>query len=104
MQHYVLPVDIIALRLSSTDLFLSPDLLQIRELEPLLCQPGQASQVIWTSSSNAHRSAFSLEDLQHQRGTEPYSSSKYASDMLSVALNRKHNQQVGTQLTSLPVC
>lgn len=67
--------------------------LLVRELEPLLCQPGQSSQVIWTSSSNAHRSAFSLEDFQHQRGTEPYSSSKYASDMLSVALNRKYNQQ-----------
>ncbi|XP_012689612.1 3-keto-steroid reductase [Clupea harengus] len=67
--------------------------LLVRELEPLLCQPDKASQVIWTSSSNAHRSAFSLEDLQHQKGTEPYSSSKYASDLLSVALNRKHNQQ-----------
>nr|BEH16725.1 hydroxysteroid 17-beta dehydrogenase 7 [Sardinops melanostictus] len=67
--------------------------LLVRELEPLLCKPDQASQVIWTSSSNAHRSAFSLEDLQHLKGTEPYSSSKYASDLLSVALNRKHNQQ-----------
>ncbi|KAL2089754.1 hypothetical protein ACEWY4_014442 [Coilia grayii] len=67
--------------------------LLVRELEPLLCQPEKTSQVIWTSSSNAHRSAFSLEDLQHLRGTEPYSSSKYASDLLSVALNRKHNQQ-----------
>ncbi|XP_063057301.1 3-keto-steroid reductase [Engraulis encrasicolus] len=67
--------------------------LLVRELEPLLCQPDQSSQVIWTSSSNAHRSAFCLEDLQHLRGTEPYSSSKYASDLLSVALNRKHNQQ-----------
>ncbi|XP_028856100.1 3-keto-steroid reductase/17-beta-hydroxysteroid dehydrogenase 7 isoform X1 [Denticeps clupeoides] len=67
--------------------------LLVRELEPLLCQPDSISQVIWTSSSNARRSAFSLEDIQHQQGTEPYSSSKYASDLVSVALNRRHNHQ-----------
>ncbi|XP_034559026.1 3-keto-steroid reductase-like [Notolabrus celidotus] len=65
----------------------------IRELEPLLCQAGHSSRVVWTSSSNARRSAFSMEDMQHRNGTEPYSSSKYASDMLSVALNRHKNSQ-----------
>lgn len=69
---------------------------QIRELEPVLCQAGRTSQLIWTSSSNAHRSAFSLEDIQHQGGTQPYSSSKYASDLLSVALNTHYNKQVGS--------
>ncbi|KAK3556616.1 hypothetical protein QTP70_010805 [Hemibagrus guttatus] len=68
--------------------------LLVRELEPLLCQPGHSSQVIWTSSSNARRSAFSLDDLQHQQGAEPYSSSKYASDLLSLALNRRYNSQI----------
>uniref|UniRef100_A0A665VVC9 Hydroxysteroid (17-beta) dehydrogenase 7 n=1 Tax=Echeneis naucrates TaxID=173247 RepID=A0A665VVC9_ECHNA len=68
--------------------------LLIRELEPLLCQASQTSRVIWTSSSNAQRSAFSIEDMQHRNGTEPYSSSKYASDMLSLALNRHKNKQV----------
>ncbi|KAM9483257.1 3-keto-steroid reductase/17-beta-hydroxysteroid dehydrogenase 7 [Clarias gariepinus] len=65
----------------------------VRELEPLLCQPGHSSLVVWTSSSNARRSAFSLEDLQHKQGLEPYSSSKYASDLLSLALNRHYNSQ-----------
>ncbi|KAM8888154.1 3-keto-steroid reductase/17-beta-hydroxysteroid dehydrogenase 7 [Synchiropus picturatus] len=67
--------------------------LLLRELEPVLCQSGQTSQVIWTSSSNAHRSAFSLEDVQHRSGLQPYSSSKYASDLLSLALNTHFNQQ-----------
>ncbi|MEQ2178070.1 hypothetical protein GOODEAATRI_010136, partial [Goodea atripinnis] len=63
------------------------------ELEPLLCQPGHTSRLVWTSSSNARRSAFSIEDIQHRRGKEPYSSSKYASDMLSLALNTHKNKQ-----------
>ncbi|KAM7401066.1 hypothetical protein PAMA_005321 [Pampus argenteus] len=67
--------------------------LLIRELEPLLCQPSHTSRVVWTSSSNARRSAFSIEDIQHTHGTEPYSSSKYASDLLSLALNRRKNSQ-----------
>ncbi|XP_059197522.1 3-keto-steroid reductase [Centropristis striata] len=67
--------------------------LLIRELEPVLVQAGQTSRLIWTSSSNARRSAFSLEDVQHQRGSEPYSSSKHASDLLSLALNTHHNSQ-----------
>ncbi|KAM9386168.1 3-keto-steroid reductase/17-beta-hydroxysteroid dehydrogenase 7 isoform 2-T2 [Pholidichthys leucotaenia] len=67
--------------------------LLVRDLEPILCQPGQTTQLIWTSSSNAHRSAFSLEDIQHLKGTQPYSSSKYASDLLSLALNTHCNKQ-----------
>ncbi|KAM4604960.1 3-keto-steroid reductase/17-beta-hydroxysteroid dehydrogenase 7-like [Polymixia lowei] len=67
--------------------------LLIRELEPLLCQAGLTSSVVWTSSSNARRSAFSLDDIQHKSGTEPYSSSKYASDLLSLAINRHKNSQ-----------
>lgn len=69
---------------------------QIRELEPVLCHAGRTSQLIWTSSSNAHRSAFNLKDIQHQKGTQPYSSSKYASDLLSLALNTHYNKQVGS--------
>ncbi|CAB1317841.1 unnamed protein product [Coregonus sp. 'balchen'] len=65
----------------------------VRELEPVLCQAGQTSRLVWTSSSNARRSAFSLDDVQHRRGTEPYASSKYASDLLSLALNRHNNSQ-----------
>ncbi|XP_062284808.1 3-keto-steroid reductase/17-beta-hydroxysteroid dehydrogenase 7-like [Scomber scombrus] len=67
--------------------------LLIKELEPLLCQPSHTSRIVWTSSSNARRSAFSMDDIQHTHGTEPYSSSKYASDLLSLALNRHKNSQ-----------
>lgn len=67
--------------------------LLVRELEPALCQPGHTSRLVWTSSSNARRSAFRLDDIQHRQGAEPYSSSKYASDMLSLALNRHKNSQ-----------
>ncbi|XP_048666071.1 3-keto-steroid reductase/17-beta-hydroxysteroid dehydrogenase 7 isoform X4 [Marmota marmota marmota] len=81
----------------------------IRELEPLLCHSYNPSQLIWTSSRNARKSNFSLEDIQHRKGQEPYSSSKYATDLLNVALNRHFNQQglyssvicPGTVLTNL---
>ena len=73
-------------------------LIQIRELEPVLCQTNHTSRVVWTSSSNARRSAFRLADMQHRLGTEPYSSSKYASDLLSLALNRHKNTQVTVTL------
>uniref|UniRef100_A0A8C5KBS3 3-keto-steroid reductase/17-beta-hydroxysteroid dehydrogenase 7 n=1 Tax=Jaculus jaculus TaxID=51337 RepID=A0A8C5KBS3_JACJA len=65
----------------------------IRELEPLLCHSDSPSQLIWTSSRNASKSNFSLEDIQHAKGQEPYSSSKYATDLLNVALNRNFNQK-----------
>ncbi|XP_063283592.1 3-keto-steroid reductase/17-beta-hydroxysteroid dehydrogenase 7 [Pelobates fuscus] len=65
----------------------------IKEIEPLLCNVNNPSQVIWTSSSNARRSAFSLTDYQHSQGQESYSSSKYATDLLSVALNKHYNKQ-----------
>lgn len=69
-------------------------LIQIRELEPLLCHSDSPSQLIWTSSRNARKSNFHLEDIQHSSGQEPYSSSKYAIDLLSVALNRNFNPRV----------
>ncbi|KAM6219297.1 3-keto-steroid reductase/17-beta-hydroxysteroid dehydrogenase 7 isoform 2-T2 [Rhynchocyon petersi] len=80
-----------------------------RELEPLLCQSEHSSQLIWTSSRNAKKSNFSLEDFQHRNGQEPYSSSKYATDLLSVAVNRNFNQRglyssvvcPGTMLTNM---
>ncbi|XP_037681396.1 3-keto-steroid reductase/17-beta-hydroxysteroid dehydrogenase 7 [Choloepus didactylus] len=65
----------------------------IRELEPLLCHSDHPSRLIWTSSRNAKKSNFSPEDFQHSKGQEPYSSSKYATDLLSVALNRNFNQR-----------
>nr|KAF6290748.1 hydroxysteroid 17-beta dehydrogenase 7 [Myotis myotis] len=66
----------------------------IRELDPLLGRGDSPSQLIWTSSRSARKASFSLEDFQHSRGQEPYSSSKYALDLLSVALNKNFNQRV----------
>ncbi|XP_005099395.1 3-keto-steroid reductase/17-beta-hydroxysteroid dehydrogenase 7 [Aplysia californica] len=51
------------------------------------------SQLIWTSSSNATRKNFSMEDLQHEHGKDPYSSSKFAMDILSVGLNDSMNKR-----------
>ncbi|XP_010121926.1 PREDICTED: 3-keto-steroid reductase, partial [Chlamydotis macqueenii] len=65
----------------------------VRQLEPLLCSNERPSRLIWTSSSNARESAFSLADYQHAKGQESYSSSKYATDLTSVVLNRKFNKQ-----------
>ncbi|XP_067893856.1 3-keto-steroid reductase isoform X3 [Heterodontus francisci] len=67
--------------------------LLIRNLEPVLGQAGCASQLVWTSSSNARKSAFSLTDYQHSQGQESYSSSKYATDLLSVGLNKHYNSK-----------
>lgn len=74
---------------------------QIRELEPILCHNGRRSQLIWTSSSNAHRSAFTVEDMQHKGGMQPYSSSKYATDLLSLALNTHYNDKVPSRKCQL---
>ncbi|XP_074924101.1 3-keto-steroid reductase/17-beta-hydroxysteroid dehydrogenase 7 isoform X2 [Chelonoidis abingdonii] len=65
----------------------------IRQLEPLLCCLEKPSLLIWTSSSNARKSAFSLTDYQHSKGKVSYSSSKYATDLASVALNKYFNKQ-----------
>lgn len=65
----------------------------IKEIQSLLGDPHGTSQIIWTSSSNAKHQAFSLNDVQHAKGNEPYSSSKYASDLVSVAINNQHNDK-----------
>ncbi|XP_020654205.2 3-keto-steroid reductase/17-beta-hydroxysteroid dehydrogenase 7 isoform X2 [Pogona vitticeps] len=67
--------------------------LLIRQVEPLVCSTEKNCHLIWTSSVNAHKSNFSLEDYQHSRGTENYSSSKYATDLTSVALNSHFNKR-----------
>ncbi|XP_015687524.1 3-keto-steroid reductase [Protobothrops mucrosquamatus] len=65
----------------------------IRQLEPLLCCLEKPSQLIWTSSVSAHKSNFNLDDIQHKQGKEAYSSSKYCTDLTSVALNNHFNKQ-----------
>ncbi|XP_025094544.1 3-keto-steroid reductase-like isoform X2 [Pomacea canaliculata] len=78
----------------------------LKELETCLgfeskTNQGLASQVIWTSSSNAQEQNFSLEDIQHEKGDEPYSSSKYATDMLSFALNQTLNKKMRLFIPSM---
>ncbi|XP_063796336.1 3-keto-steroid reductase/17-beta-hydroxysteroid dehydrogenase 7 isoform X2 [Pseudophryne corroboree] len=75
----------------------------IKDLEPLLCHMDSPSHLIWTSSSNARRSAFSLVDYQHRQGQESYSSSKYATDLLSVALNRHYNKEIRVVTNSFTI-
>ncbi|XP_048353449.1 3-keto-steroid reductase/17-beta-hydroxysteroid dehydrogenase 7 [Sphaerodactylus townsendi] len=65
----------------------------IRQLESLLTCSERPSQLIWTSSISARKSNFSLDDYQHCQGKEAYSSSKYATDLTSVALNSHFNKQ-----------
>ncbi|XP_071101871.1 3-keto-steroid reductase/17-beta-hydroxysteroid dehydrogenase 7-like [Haliotis cracherodii] len=68
----------------------------IRQLEEIIgCtnKPGHATQVVWTSSSAALKDNFDIKDIQHKNGCDPYSSSKYATDMLSVVLNDKLNHK-----------
>lgn len=77
--------------------------MQVRELEPLLCDGDSPARLIWTSSRSAQKAKFSLQDFQHRGGQEPYSSSKYAMDLLSVALNRKLNQRVRRHWRPPPV-
>lgn len=64
----------------------------VRELEGLLGR-NSTTQIIWTSSLSAHKDAFSIDNIQHVNGQEPYSSSKYATDAVSITLNERLNQQ-----------
>lgn len=63
------------------------------ELQSLAHGPDRPLQLMWTSSSNAKREAFQLDDIQHMRGREPYSASKYASDLVSYAFNIRLNSK-----------
>lgn len=57
--------------------------------------------IIWTSSTTAKKEVFHLQDIQHCSGEDPYGSSKYLSDLLSIAFNEKFNDQ---NIYSFTVC
>ncbi|BFY97208.1 hypothetical protein BsWGS_00248 [Bradybaena similaris] len=69
----------------------------VKELEDKLGNMSSSgetvSQLIWTSSSASNETKFDIEDFQHKNGTDPYSSSKYATDIVSVGLNKRMNKQ-----------
>ncbi|CAH1789807.1 unnamed protein product [Owenia fusiformis] len=67
--------------------------IMLRELEALFGCDGQPTKIIWTSSSNAIKASFDINDLQHKNGNQCYSSSKYICDLLSLHINCTYNKQ-----------
>lgn len=67
-----------------------PNNLQVREIEDLLEGGGR---VVWSGSHSAMKKYFDFDDIQHLKGVKPYQSSKFATDLISVALNRKLNEK-----------
>lgn len=59
--------------------------LLVRKLEDFLCEKG--CHIIWTSSSNARKKNFSMDDIQDKKGRQPYSSSKHGINLISNAIN-----------------
>lgn len=74
----------------------------VNELQSLARGPDHPLQIVWTSSSNAKKEAFQLDDIQHEHGVEPYSASKYASDVLSYAFNVRLNSKNVYSHTACP--
>ncbi|PIK42252.1 putative 3-keto-steroid reductase [Apostichopus japonicus] len=62
--------------------------LLIRKLEDFLISSG-GCHIIWTSSSNARRKHFDMDDFQHQCGNQGYSSSKFGINLISNAIDQK---------------
>ncbi|EDV28042.1 uncharacterized protein TRIADDRAFT_53215 [Trichoplax adhaerens] len=67
--------------------------LLISELEDYLAASNKMTHIVWTSSSAANRASFSLDNMQHVNGKDPYGSSKHAIDLLNVSLNEKLNSK-----------
>nr|XP_022340053.1 3-keto-steroid reductase-like isoform X1 [Crassostrea virginica] len=64
----------------------------VQELKTVLGNESP-SQVIWTSSRASVKSSFNVNDMQHKNGQDPYGSSKFGIDLMSVALNERMNKQ-----------
>ncbi|XP_062515633.1 3-keto-steroid reductase/17-beta-hydroxysteroid dehydrogenase 7-like [Corticium candelabrum] len=67
--------------------------LLVRWLEDFLCSQRCPAHIVWTSSSTAMKSHFNIEDVQDQEGIDPYGSSKFGMDLLSLALNNMLNDK-----------
>nr|XP_002130850.1 3-keto-steroid reductase-like [Ciona intestinalis] len=65
----------------------------VNELIPVLTSQSEDhhGQVIWTTSSNASKKSFKLNDVTCQQGSQPYSSSKYAMEGVSIEMNKRLN-------------
>ncbi|RHZ82979.1 hypothetical protein Glove_101g44 [Diversispora epigaea] len=73
----------------------------IHQLEDMLAAAGHA-RIIWTSSCTARRDDYNPIDYQCIEGSSPYESSKYITDIISVALNSRLNQRNIFSFTTHP--
>lgn len=64
----------------------------IKEMEERLGDEKE-TQIIWTSSTAAMLSSFDVNDIEDRHGKNPYSSSKYVMDTVSVSLNDRLNKK-----------
>ncbi|KAL0075181.1 hypothetical protein F4703DRAFT_1890095 [Phycomyces blakesleeanus] len=70
----------------------------MREFEGLLSASGDG-RVIWTSSITAENDIFDIDDWQGIKSPVPYESSKWACDLVGIAMNDQFIQR-GRQITS----
>lgn len=73
----------------------------IKEMEDRL-GGDKDTQIIWTSSRAAMLSSFDIDDIQHTHGENPYASSKYVIDTVSVSLNDNLNTKNVYSHTTCP--
>ncbi|CAG8468896.1 4101_t:CDS:2 [Paraglomus occultum] len=73
----------------------------IRELVDLLAVSGE-SKVIWTSSLTCRRSDYDPKDFQGCQSKSPYESSKYAIDIIAIAMNDFLNRRNIKSFTTHP--
>ncbi|XP_063900016.1 3-keto-steroid reductase/17-beta-hydroxysteroid dehydrogenase 7-like [Zophobas morio] len=66
-------------------------IIMIFELLEILCK--SQSKVIFTGSSAAREDSFSIDDIEHRFGADPYGSSKFLLDVLVIELNRLFNSK-----------
>eukprot|EP00731_Ephydatia_muelleri_P023887 Em0016g158a len=63
--------------------------LLIKELEDFLSSQGRPCHIVWTSSSSASKAEVDLDNIQAEKGKDPYAVSKKVIDLLSIELNRE---------------
>ncbi|KAI9468265.1 MAG: hypothetical protein EXX96DRAFT_591511 [Benjaminiella poitrasii] len=64
----------------------------MRELEQLLSNSGDG-RVIWTSSITAYNERFDINDWQGIQSKEPYESSKWACDLVSIVSSERFTRE-----------
>ncbi|KAI8371112.1 hypothetical protein BD560DRAFT_396154 [Blakeslea trispora] len=72
--------------------------IMMREMEDLLDKSGDG-RIIWTSSITAKYDCFDIDDWQGINSKEPYESSKWACDLVSIQSNERF-QREGLKISS----